>query len=514
MKKYFLLLVLTAVILLPSIAQAQVDQRCWIQSACVEYVSQNFGISKTEATNNNFYSAEKHKETEEACKGKTDPQSGEPLGFCLPAGKANTGISFGGVTSFANIGEFIQYIYRYGFIIGSIIAVLMVMIAGVMWIFSGGSQEVIGKARKRIANATIGLVLMALSYTILSVVNPYLVNFRLPDIWLINERGLAEQYCNDMSENTLIFPVGTTNGDIKKSDIDNALKQKKFTMKASDAKCGETYVFRQGSAQGDGQTCNGNRCGHNHACVPFGVKVGTGQKTPTPTCMEGDAILHLAIADPITQLIQGAAGAGIAIDQIEDDYLDTSKDPEIFAICDTGTKKYVKSVADDVGEAWDDKNSKGCGKETWILTEISASPKEYLIQYNNIIGDTCAAHKGGAAHWCDNSSHKIIGYTIQHEIKSNWSTEDPFLYIGSDGVGKWNGNVSVDNLLNWDDQKLPDCKGNRCTKGIYVEGGITQSNFVPMIKCWKQEPDECCGGTDKPGYVVTPLEYCGSRGGN
>lgn len=309
LKKIFFIIIAVA-IFIPYITHAQVDQRCWTEPKCVSYVSETFGVPEADAKKNNFYSATDHDDAKAACKGTTDSTTNEPLGFCLPAGKSVTGISFGGSRTFDNIGTFIQYIYRYGFIIGSIVAVLMIMLAGVMWIFSGGSQEVIGTAHKRIGNAVIGLVLLALSYTILNLVNPYLVNFRLPDIWLINKSGLATQYCNDMAENTKIFKVGNTGTKIPDTAIKSAQAQK-FTMKAKEAQCGEDYIFQNGGSQ----TCGGNLCDPGkegvRACLPFDIP-GTGSKSTTktendiikhPHCWHGDMTLHFKVDSYIDGLI-------------------------------------------------------------------------------------------------------------------------------------------------------------------------------------------------------------------
>ncbi len=500
MKKYVIILILAATLFPAGISYAQRDARCWTKSACVEYVKTNFGVPETQAKEG-FYSAKDHSDAQAACKGIEDPTTKDELGFCPPVGKAKTRISFGGENEFANLGTFIQYIYRYGFIIGSVIAVVMVMLAGVLWIFSGGSQELIGKARKHISNAIIGLVLLALSYTILNMVNPYLTNLRLPDVWIVNTQQTLTAYCNDLSENTKINIVGNAGDEITDAQIDIA-QQKAFVLGAKKAECGKQYIAEDGG----GQTCQGNLCGFNQACVPFGIS--NGKKTDTPTCMKGDVITHLAITDPFTKLIQAAAGAGIVVKQIEDEYLDTGADgdPNVVAICDNGSKKYLGD-----NESWDDQNNWGCNKETWKLTEINTTPKEYLLQINNIIGNTCAAWKPNQ--WgC--GSDDILGFTIQHELKLNWDKDDPYVYIGKNGVGKWNQHVGIDNLLNWDDEKIPDCNDGKCTKGIYVEGSIGQFNFLPVATCPKQDPDECCNDTDKPGDIVTPMSFCSDNEGN
>ena len=52
-------------------------------------------------------------------------------------------------------------------IVGSI-ALLMFVWGGIRWIAAGGSEENVKAAKKRIANATIGLLLIFFAYTIIS----------------------------------------------------------------------------------------------------------------------------------------------------------------------------------------------------------------------------------------------------------------------------------------------------------------------------------------------------------
>src|SRR3989339_69594 len=183
---------------IPLFVSAQIDQRCWKEDECIEYRKANFvgdGMDPADG----FYSAEKHQDAEIACKGKTDA-AGEPVGFCLPAGQSVTGISFGGKNKFSNIVDFIQYIYRYGFIAGTIIAVAMVIMSGMFWIFSGGNTDGITKAKNKLSGAVIGLILLAISYTILNLINPYLVNLRVPSVWAVNRIGLAPAVCSQLKD--------------------------------------------------------------------------------------------------------------------------------------------------------------------------------------------------------------------------------------------------------------------------------------------------------------------------
>ncbi|TSC83952.1 MAG: Uncharacterized protein G01um101413_755 [Parcubacteria group bacterium Gr01-1014_13] len=130
-------------------------------------------------------------------------QGGEgPLkwGRCLPAGTTKTEISFGGKSEFTNIGDFIVLMYKYMLTIASIVAAVMILIAGVQWITSGGNSEAIGSAKKRIAGALIGLFIGYMSYFVLNSINPALVNLRLPQVWMVKPISLTPEFCSQLEK--------------------------------------------------------------------------------------------------------------------------------------------------------------------------------------------------------------------------------------------------------------------------------------------------------------------------
>jgi hypothetical protein len=67
--------------------------------------------------------------------------------------------------------------YKLGIGIASILAIIMIMAGGLVWIAAAGDAGKIGKAKSMITGAVIGLVLTLGSYVALQTVNPDLVNF-------------------------------------------------------------------------------------------------------------------------------------------------------------------------------------------------------------------------------------------------------------------------------------------------------------------------------------------------
>lgn len=76
----------------------------------------------------------------------------------------NLGFGAGGISTFLT--NIIGLVY----IVAGIVFIFMMVMGAFSWIVSGGDKEAIAKARLRIINAIIGLVLLALTFFILAVI--------------------------------------------------------------------------------------------------------------------------------------------------------------------------------------------------------------------------------------------------------------------------------------------------------------------------------------------------------
>jgi len=71
--------------------------------------------------------------------------------------------------------EYIVNFYLFALPATALVAVVLIMIGGIIWITSAGSQTRIAKAKEFIINAIIGLVILSGVYVILGFINPALV---------------------------------------------------------------------------------------------------------------------------------------------------------------------------------------------------------------------------------------------------------------------------------------------------------------------------------------------------
>jgi hypothetical protein len=77
-----------------------------------------------------------------------------------------------------SIGQYINSIYKYAIGVVGILATIVIMIGGLIWITSMGNAQRVSSAKDWIGSALTGLALAMFSYTLLYIINPDLVNFK------------------------------------------------------------------------------------------------------------------------------------------------------------------------------------------------------------------------------------------------------------------------------------------------------------------------------------------------
>jgi hypothetical protein len=82
-----------------------------------------------------------------------------------------------GLISARWIGEYITGIYNYGLSVAGILAAIMLMAGGLLWLVSGGDAGRITQAKELIVGSITGLIILAASFIILVQINPNLVKF-------------------------------------------------------------------------------------------------------------------------------------------------------------------------------------------------------------------------------------------------------------------------------------------------------------------------------------------------
>ena len=110
----------------------------------------------------------------------------EPYKFKVPIGDFKE-ITFEKKGTTKPIADYIQAIYKYAIGVVAILATVVMMIGGVVWITAGGNQTRVGEAKQYISGSLTGMVLVFCSYMILNTINPDLVKFKPVGIETVGE---------------------------------------------------------------------------------------------------------------------------------------------------------------------------------------------------------------------------------------------------------------------------------------------------------------------------------------
>jgi len=134
--------------------------------------------------------------------GVWKPPNGETKGpYCFyNNAPIKLGVGLGTLTQ-ANIAQYLAAAYQLGLGIAAALAVIFIMIGGFRYLSAAGGSGV-EQGKEMIKNAVIGLVLAALSYTLLQTVNPDLLSLRLPSVQLIKQCSIKPVDCGSRDSTT------------------------------------------------------------------------------------------------------------------------------------------------------------------------------------------------------------------------------------------------------------------------------------------------------------------------
>ncbi len=76
------------------------------------------------------------------------------------------------------LAKYIKGIYNYGLGIGGVLATVMLMVGGLIWLTSGGESGKVGQAKKIITGSIVGMILLYGAFLLLNTINPELVEMK------------------------------------------------------------------------------------------------------------------------------------------------------------------------------------------------------------------------------------------------------------------------------------------------------------------------------------------------
>lgn len=131
------------------------------------------------------------------------------------------------------LSNYIQAIYNYGLSIGGVLAVVMLMAGGLMWLVSGGDSGKISQAKTLITGSLVGLLILFGAYLILNTINPDLVKMEGVRVMGVKPQlGNAIMTCCDSKLGFISIQVKDENGKMTITQDDTkigAVKGAEFT---------------------------------------------------------------------------------------------------------------------------------------------------------------------------------------------------------------------------------------------------------------------------------------------
>lgn len=154
---------------------------------------------------------------------------------------------FGGETAT----EMIRNIYWFGVGIVGFAAVVVIVIAGIMYMQSYGDPQKITMAKQLIGGALIGVIILLFSYTILRTVNPALVSLREPELE-VEIHGLPGEECNSPKDCISGYCTDRNTGDNQAKGICLAdpVEIKKSSLYFNAIPGGRYCLFERGYCEG------------------------------------------------------------------------------------------------------------------------------------------------------------------------------------------------------------------------------------------------------------------------
>lgn len=174
----------------------------------------------------------------------------------------------------ANIaGRYIRALYIYFVGIVGVLAVVMIMYAGFLWITAAGNSSKITEAKEHMNGAVIGVILALTSFLLLQLINPELVALRIPFIQSVDTIVQSSFFCSG-NESTSSPDFNMLNG----------------LNSGDELACGTEYsVPDSASAASKNKLvmCMGDYCdvGTNTVCTPLNGLNSYDCKNPGDACL-------------------------------------------------------------------------------------------------------------------------------------------------------------------------------------------------------------------------------------
>lgn len=133
------------------------------------------------------------------------------------------------------LGRYVVSFYNWGLSIGGVLAVLMLMAGGLIWLTSAGDSGKIDDAKKMISGSLLGVLLLVGAYFFLNTINPDLTKMPILEIDTVKNIKQEVLACCDPEKGLIETPIKLEEG--KKIALEGNLKGKEIKCKDSALEC-------------------------------------------------------------------------------------------------------------------------------------------------------------------------------------------------------------------------------------------------------------------------------------
>ena len=180
------------------------------------------------------------------------------------------------------LGQYIRGIYNYAIAATGILAAVVFMSGGLLWLLSRGEASKITKAKELILGSIVGLVILTGSYLILTIINPNLVNLKnieVANIKTVDLEPLSYEGNPNVDKNCLncikFSKIPVKNGGMANSDL---VKKLESAWDGSNKNWRITEAFPWTSE-------HQSKCHYNGTCVDVAL-------TSNKTCAEVNKLIE------------------------------------------------------------------------------------------------------------------------------------------------------------------------------------------------------------------------------
>lgn len=122
-----------------------------------------------------------------------------------------TGVSLGEPTNSTLLARYVAAFYNWGLSIVGVVAVLIMMAGGILWLTSGGDTGKIGDAKKMIQGSLLGTFLLLGAYLLLNTINPDLTKLPAIQISSISNQEIDTDFLSSADKMKFVcLPEGMT----------------------------------------------------------------------------------------------------------------------------------------------------------------------------------------------------------------------------------------------------------------------------------------------------------------